>query len=147
MYSDAVYVEAYKLLTFINIPHSSNATTLVITDAKLQEKLYKIAVWIDYNDGKGNIISFPLKNFVELMGGQYKYYVDTRTVDAITFASRANQQPQVKSQTPQPDKDKTIQTNHVSSGSYQGGINVNPFNTGKILQDAKDTVNQVNQTR
>lgn len=145
VYGDTVYVEGSVLLTFMNVPHSTTATTLSIKDPSLQEKLSRIAVWIDYKDGRGNVISFPLKSVAEIMGGRYKYYADTNTVDMVSF-SRTNQANTTKTTT----QTNTVQTN---SGQQSGGVSapnpmghsngdiVNPFNTSKILHDAQNTVN------
>lgn len=145
VYGDIVYVEGSVLLTFMNVPHSTTATTLSVKDSSLQEKLSKIAVWIDYKDGRGNVISFPLKSVAETMGGRYKYYADTNTVDMVSF-SRTNQTNTTKTNT----QTNTGQTNTgqksggVSAPNpvvHSGGDNVNPFNTSKILHDAQNTVN------
>ncbi len=148
VYGDIVYVEGAVLLSFMNVPHSSNATTLSIKDTALQEKLSKIAVWIDYKDGRGNVISFPLKSVAETMGGRYKYYADTNTVDMISF-SRTNQANTTKTTGNQTNTGQTGSAQKSTGGGvsapnpvvHSGGDNVNPFNTSKILHDAQNTVN------
>jgi hypothetical protein len=141
IYGDIVYVEGSILLNFMNTPHSTTATTISIKDPSLHEKLSKIAVWIDYKDGRGNVISFPLKAVAEAMGGRYKYYSDTNTVDMISF-SRNNQADTTK--TTQTNSDQTNSSHGVSASNPTGhssGDIVNPFNTSKILHDAQNTVN------
>lgn len=146
VYGDVVYAEGSVLLTFMNVPHSTTATTLSIKDASLQEKLAKIAVWIDYRDGRGNVISFPLKSVAEAMGGRYKYYADTNTVDMISF-SRNNQTGTNKTTGNQTSTGQTgagQKSTGVSAPNPMGhssGDMVNPFNTSKILHDAQNTVN------
>lgn len=134
-WEDNIYVDASEILTFTGVIHSSTATELVLEDKSLQEKLYGIAVWIDYQDGRGNVISIPLKNFAELMGGRYAYYPDTNTVDLVTFTRTGTAQ----EITDTGNTGNTTNNNSaVSSGGGQGGVN--PFNTGKILNDAQNAV-------
>ena len=135
-YEEIVYVEAKELLNFMNVSHSCTDTTLSIEDEELQEKFYSIAVWVDYGDGRGNVISVALKDFANIMGGNYNYNSDTGIVDVYTFSRSADTNTQTQPVTAPEQPQST--SNSSPDNSITGGVNVNPFNTTKILNDANN---------
>jgi len=137
VYETTIYVDAVEILDFLGIHHSSTPTSLNITDPELQKKFYSIAVWVDYKDGRGQVISFPLKNAADVMEGRYIYYPETNTIDMYTFTRTVEvdqTQPAITNNTNSAPAENP--NSAVSSGNGTGGVN--PFNTGGILNDAQN---------
>ena len=143
-YEQSVYVEAKELMTFMNIPHSCTDTEIKLNDADLQFKLYGIAVWIDYNDGRGKVISLPLKEVATTMEGRYVYYPDTNTIDMYTFTRATDMNADTPGAITTTASGKEENPNSAVTTNPSGSGGVNPFNTGGILNSAEDAVDSYN---
>jgi len=128
-----IYVDAGDILTFLGINNLCTGTEIVVEDLDFQDQLYGMAVWVDFNDGRGKIIALPLNQLAEIMGGRYTYYDDTRTVDVVTFTRTGTPETAL-------DQDTTEEPPPTSAVGPGGAGGVNPFNTSKILYDAQNAV-------